>query len=160
MICDWLCVLRIARAYRETQLTRSILLAGAAAFAFTSFTVPVYAQNAEDEPEARQDVVVITGRKKEETLLEAPISVSAYSAEMLESFGAINARDVADLTPGLQIAGDFGRSGERPVIRGISNLRTETAQPVGLFIDGVYVRNGIISEILDNVERGRFGIRT
>lgn len=134
-------------------MSKSFLLAGATALAFTSFAIPAHAQGVEDEPEARQDVVVITGRKKEETLLEAPISVSAYSAELLESFGAVNARDVADLTPGLQIAGDFGRSGERPVIRGISNLRTETAQPVGLFIDGVYVRNGIISEILDNVER-------
>lgn len=153
MVYQLLCVLRIALAHREDELSKSFLLAGATALAITSYSVPALAQGADDEPEARQDVVVITGRKKQETLLEAPISVSAFSAETLESFGAISARDVADLTPGLQIAGDFGRSGERPVIRGISNLRTETAQPVGLFIDGVYVRNGIISEILDNVER-------
>ena len=112
MIYQLLGVLRTTLAYREDELSKSFLLAGATALAITSYTVPAFAQGADDEPEARQDVVVITGRKKEETLLEAPISVSAYSAEMLESFGAINARDVADLTPGLQIAGDFGRSGE------------------------------------------------
>ena len=85
-------------------MSRSFLLAGATAFAFTSFAATAHAQGVEDEPEARQDVVVITGRKKEETLLEAPISVSAYSAELLESFGAVNARDVADLTPAEETA--------------------------------------------------------
>lgn len=135
-------------------MSKSFLMIGAAALAVTAFAAPALAQGADDEEaEARQDTVVITGRKKAETLLEAPISVSAFSAETLEDFGAISARDVADLTPGLQINGDFGRTGERPVIRGISNLRAETPQPVGLFIDGVYVRTGLISEILDNVER-------
>lgn len=134
-------------------MTKTFLLTGAAALAFTSFSLPAAAQDSSDEPEARQNTIVITGRKKEETVLDAPISVSAFSAETLEDFGAISARDVADLTPGLQINGDFGRTGERPVIRGISNLRAETPQPVGLFIDGVYVRNGLISEVLDNVER-------
>ena len=63
-------MLRIALAQREIRLSKSFLLAGAAALAFTSFAIPAHAQGVEDEPEARQDVVVITGRKKEETLLE------------------------------------------------------------------------------------------
>ncbi len=135
-------------------MSKSILLAGATALAITAYTAPALAQDAPtEEPEARQDTIIITGRKKEETLLDAPISVSAFSSETLQAVGALNARDIADLTPGLQINGDFGRTGERPVIRGISNLRAETAQPVGLFIDGVYIRTGIISSILDNVER-------
>lgn len=134
-------------------MSKTVLMIGAAALAMTAYSAPAMAQDAEEEAEARQDTIVITGRKKAETLLEAPISVSAFSAETLQDFGAISARDVADLTPGLQINGDFGRTGERPVIRGISNLRAETPQPVGLFIDGVYVRTGLISEILDNVER-------
>ncbi len=134
-------------------MSKTTLLIGAAALAVTSYSVPAFAQESGDEDEARQDTIVITGRKKEETLLDAPISVTAFSAENLEEFGAISSRDIADLTPGLQINGDFGRTAERPVIRGISNLRSETPQPVGLFIDGVFVRTGLISEILDNVER-------
>lgn len=128
---------------------------GTAAIAMSAYAMPTSAQDVsgDEEAESRQQTIVITGRKKAETLLEAPISVSAFSAETLQDFGALSARDVADLTPGLQINGDFGRTGERPVIRGISNLRAETPQPVGLFIDGVYVRSGLISEILDNVER-------
>ncbi len=134
-------------------MNKPFLLAGAAAMAMTSYAVPAFAQDTDGEPEARQNVIVITGRKKEETLLDAPISVTAFSGEDLADYGAISSRDIADLTPGLQINGDFGRTGERPVIRGISNLRAETPQPVGLFIDGVYVRTGLISEVLDNVER-------
>lgn len=136
-----------------SKTKKNLLMFGAAALAVSAYAAPALAQDQAEEAEARQDTIVITGRKKAETLLEAPISVSAFSAETLQNFGAISARDVADLTPGLQINGDFGRTGERPVIRGISNLRAETPQPVGLFIDGVYVRSGLISEILDNVER-------
>ena len=136
-------------------MSRKFLMIGAAAIAMSAYAMPTSAQDVsgDEEAESRQQTIVITGRKKAETLLEAPISVSAFSAETLQDFGALSARDVADLTPGLQINGDFGRTGERPVIRGISNLRAETPQPVGLFIDGVYVRSGLISEILDNVER-------
>lgn len=142
-------------------MKKAFLFLGVAAFAATSHLEMVHAQSIEDDTgtvsetdsEARLGKIIISGRKKEETLLSAPISVSAFSAETLQNFGAISARDIADLTPGLQIAGDFGRQAERPVIRGISNLRTETAQPVGLFIDGVFVRSGLISEILDNTER-------
>ena len=136
-------------------MSRKFLMIGTAAIAMSAYAMPTSAQDVsgDEEAESRQQTIVITGRKKAETLLEAPISVSAFSAETLQDFGALSARDVADLTPGLQINGDFGRTGERPVIRGISNLRAETPQPVGLFIDGVYVRSGLISEILDNVER-------
>ncbi len=138
-------------------MKKKILLTTAAAVAAFSHTQPIFAQEvaqtAAEEEKSVQSTIVVTGRKREETLLEAPISVSAFDAEALNAVGATSAQDIADLTPGLQISGDFGRTGERPVIRGIANLRSETPQPDGLFVDGVYVRTGIISSILDNVER-------
>ncbi|XQW84274.1 TonB-dependent receptor [Thalassotalea piscium] len=106
-------------------------------------------KNAESEVEK----IVVTGRKQEEFLQDTPLSISAFSASDIADSGISDARDIAALTPGLQINGDFGRNSERPVIRGISNSRPETPQPVGLFIDGVFIRTGIISSILDNVQR-------
>lgn len=127
----------------------------AISFALISSAYSVQAQ--EDQSEGATDEgyekIVITGRKKEEFLQETPLSITAFSSEDIEDSGLIDARDIADLTPGLQINGDFGRTAERPVIRGISNIRPETPQPVGLFIDGVFIRTGVISSILDNVQR-------
>lgn len=112
-----------------------------------------YAQGDDEQQVMVLEELIVTGRKKQETQQSTPLSVSAFSAQLLKDFGATSARDIADLTPGLQINGDFGRANERPAIRGISNARAETAQPVGLFIDGVYVRTGVISSQLENIER-------
>ncbi|XPF93362.1 TonB-dependent receptor [Colwellia sp. RE-S-Sl-9] len=109
--------------------------------------------SSEESATARIEKITVTVRKKEEFLQDSPLSISAFSASDIADSGLSDARDIADLTPGLQISGDFGRNSERPVIRGISNLRPETPQPVGLFIDGVFIRTGIISSILDNVQR-------
>jgi len=99
------------------------------------------------------DEIIVTARKQSESALSAPIAITAFNAASLEEAGIEDLRGVADFTPGLQLNGDFGRNAERPVIRGLSNLRPETPQPVSVFIDGVYIRRGITSNIIDNVER-------
>lgn len=99
------------------------------------------------------NVIIVTARKTEETLADTPISITAFSEETIDDAGLNDVRDIADLTPGLQFNGDFGRNAERPVVRGIANLRPETAQPVSLFVDGVFVRSGLVSTLLDNIER-------
>ncbi len=97
--------------------------------------------------------VTVTARKKDESASTTPISITAFTADALQDAGIVDIRDIAQFTAGLQINGDFGRASERPVIRGIANLRPETAQPVSLFIDGVYVRTGLISSLVEGVER-------
>jgi outer membrane receptor protein involved in Fe transport len=117
-------------------------------------SAPVYAQTQSGEEAAENpNVIIVTARKTSERLSDTPISVTAFSEKTIEDAGLEDVRDIADLTPGLQFNGDFGRNSERPVVRGIANLRPETAQPVSLFVDGVFVRTGVVSTILDNVER-------
>lgn len=114
----------------------------------------VHAQTDPEEGAAEnRNVIIVTARKTSERLSDTPISVTAFSEKAIEDAGLEDVRDIADLTPGLQFNGDFGRNAERPVVRGIANLRPETAQPVSLFVDGVFVRTGVVSTILDNVER-------
>lgn len=115
------------------------------------------AQTSGDEGATQGDgdrpVIVVSARKTEETLADTPIAITAFTEGDIDDAGLDDVRDIADLTPGLQFNGDFGRNAERPVIRGIANLRPETAQPVSLFVDGVYVRTGLVSTFLDNIER-------
>lgn len=103
--------------------------------------------------QVNDDEIIVTGRKISETAMKAPIAITAFSQSTLEDYGIEDLRAVAEFTPGIQLNGDFGRNAERPVVRGLSNARAETPQPVSVFIDGVYIRRGITSNIVDNVAR-------
>ncbi|RKQ71970.1 outer membrane receptor protein involved in Fe transport [Litorimonas taeanensis] len=127
------------------SLKSKLLITGAIIGGLT-LSDAAFAQQAPDE-------IIVTGRKKAETVMQAPIAITAFSAENLESAGIQDLRQVADFTPGLQLSSDLGRNSERPVIRGVANARAETPQPVSVFVDGIYIRRGITSTLIDNVER-------
>lgn len=95
--------------------------------------------------------IVITARKKAETLQSAPITVTALTAESIQRLAF---RDVADISlsvPGLSFGNDFGRQGERPVIRGQASILGESG--VAFFIDGVYTSNSISNINVQEIER-------
>ena len=54
-------------------MSKTFLMVGAAAVAMSAYGAPALAQDAEEDAEARQDVITVTARKKDETLLEAPV---------------------------------------------------------------------------------------
>lgn len=85
--------------------------------------------------------VVVTVRKREETLKDVPISATAITGNMIERRGFTSVKDVAVMVPGLNINSDsVGRS--FIAIRGIGVTLQSTVQPgVGLFIDGIYQPN-------------------
>lgn len=95
--------------------------------------------------------VLVTARRREETLQEIPASVTALSSETIERGGVRNIEDVARLTPGLTFV-SLGSNFALPVIRGLSTNVGESN--VGFFIDGVYQgsRSGMDRQLSD-VER-------
>jgi iron complex outermembrane recepter protein len=131
-------------------LTQSALSVLAMCLAAT----PTFAQ---DKPAASAsgglEDIVVTARKRAENLQDVPVSVAALTGEQLQARGINSLSELAQYTPGLQYSQDFGRTGERPVIRGISALRTEAPQPVSIFVDGAYVKDGALSLLLDDAER-------
>ena len=53
--------------------------------------------------------IVVTARKRDESLLEIPLSVSALTQDMLDRAGIDNPQDLSDIVPGLDFrAVDFG----------------------------------------------------
>lgn len=101
-------------------------------FAATS----VLAADDEEENNLMIEEIIVTARKREESLLEIPLSVTAFSAADIESAGLRNVEDVAALTPGFNVATLFGSDQATPVIRGLSTTIGEAN--VGFFVDGVY----------------------
>ncbi len=97
--------------------------------------------------------IVVTARRIGERLQDVPLSITAMTGKDLEDRSIKSIADLSLLTPGLSYSPDFGRSGERPVVRGISVTRNDAPQPVSIFIDGVYVRDGALSLGLDDAQR-------
>jgi iron complex outermembrane receptor protein len=98
--------------------------------------------------------VVVTARKREEKLLETPITVTAFSAAAIEANAIFDLNDIAAYTPGLSItnAGSSrsDRSYQTLIIRGMTPSAGGNTTTV--FIDGAPISSGFVSGI-DDVER-------
>jgi len=101
--------------------------------------------------------IVVTARKTEETLQDAPVAVSAFGEEDILDRQIQNVDDVARFTPGFVFSKAFGRDTERPVIRGQSNVLAGVQFGVesgaAYFVDGVYYPGDIQSLDLSDLQR-------
>lgn len=84
--------------------------------------------------------VIVTAFKRETSLMETPVAVSALDAASLDRQGVTNIKDLGDLVPSLSIQMDNGQSTPVVSMRGVrSTNTTELGDPaVGLHVDGVY----------------------
>ena len=103
------------------------------------------------------DEVVVTARKREESLQDVPLPVTALSAADIANRQVTSLDDVAKFTPGLVFSKSFGRATERPVVRGLASVLAGTNASVetgaAYFIDGVYYQGAIQSLDMNDVER-------
>jgi outer membrane receptor protein involved in Fe transport len=94
--------------------------------------------------------VVVTARKREESVQDVPIAVSAFSAEQLNDAGVKNVKDMALQVPGVSI--DSG-SIAQVWIRGIGQRDTSSRidGPTGIYVDGVYLarKEGQLLDVFD-----------
>ncbi len=137
---------------------RTVFLAGAAASALAA-GAPAFAQQAtasSDTGVARLDEVVVTARRIEERLQDAPVSVQAFTAEDIEARGAVNLRDLVRATPSLIIDSRTNSADFRPAVRGVSSYFFDPYRNraiVGFFIDGAPVIANLTELPLGDVER-------
>jgi iron complex outermembrane receptor protein len=90
--------------------------------------------------EASTEEILITARKRAESIQDVPLSVTAFDSEQIRRRSILELEDVALLTPGLTFE-DFGGGGFGvPVIRGATQQDiTILEQNVSVFLDGVYL---------------------
>ena len=86
--------------------------------------------------------VVVTAQKREESVQDVPISVTAFSGDAAKKLGFINSVDVAAQTPGLNIGTPVGE-GNNPslVLRGVglNDFNDNNESPVAMYRDEVYI---------------------
>ena len=145
----------------------SLALATGASIAALLSASPVLAQDAPAaaEPAAEQDdggvgEIVVTAQRREERLQDAPLSVTALSADSLAARGIDNLADVSNFAPNLEMhptnrpAG--GGSAFAGYIRGVGtgDFQFPTDPGIGLYVDDVYIARsmgGLLS--LEDIER-------
>jgi iron complex outermembrane receptor protein len=100
------------------------------AFAQESTTPPA------DDRDPGRDIVVITANKREETVQDTAIAVTAVTSEMRDELGIRSITDLTNLTPGLS----YTAGNERVTLRGIGrNTNNFGAEPgVANYTDGIY----------------------
>ncbi|MFW5660221.1 MAG: TonB-dependent receptor [Oceanicaulis sp.] len=139
---------------------RRSIFAGAALLASASalpYAASAQAQDSQAAPAATRDVVTVTARRREESIQDAPIAVTAIGSEDLAEIGAIDLTDVQKLTPNATI--EVARGSNSTLIAFIRGVGQQDPlwgfEPgVGLYIDDVYVARpqGAVLDIFD-IER-------
>ncbi len=137
--------------FRRGRVNALLTISALAVAGAGSWEGPAAAQGAREIGEAALPDIIVTARKREETLQDVPLAVSAFTADRIEREGLRDVADVAFQTPGFSFRSAFGRDADRPVIRGMSNI--QGAANAAFFIDGVFVTGSIASLNLDNLER-------
>jgi len=97
--------------------------------------------------------IVVTARKRVESLQDVPISITAFSAAKLQAMGLGNNDDVANMTVNFNTQAQLGRRLDRPVIRGMSAPATFGEPNASYFIDGVYLSGSVSAYTLGPIER-------
>lgn len=99
--------------------------------------------------------VVVTAKLREESLQEVPLSITAFSADLLEEQQAFDLRDIAALTPGFSAASGSGRGDSTAIaMRGVvPNTSSERFQGVSVFVDGVALSGQLLGLDTTQVER-------
>ena len=149
----------------KSHALRAGLLAGTGFAAFIA--APAMAQDASAEDampyseEAPADpdlnVITVTARRREERLIDVPISVTSFSGEQLEQRGAVDITDIGNYTPNVTLeASRATNSTLSAFIRGIGQQDPVSGfeQGVGIYLDDVYLNRpqAAVLEIYD-VER-------
>ena len=131
-------------------------LSALAAATAAALAAPAYAQTATDE-RSRLEEVVVTASKREESLQDVGLSVSAFDAEALQLGGIDDVSRLELVVPGLNYA--FAGNDAKFNVRGANSTNTylDNSSIVGAFVDGIYkVRASQQTRAFFDVERVEF----
>ena len=137
------------------RLHRTFLFCLAAVVGIVAYTTAP--QAAAQEASALEEIVV-TARKREEALVDIPVAITAFSAEQLIRGGFNSLQDLSFQTAGFHFhkqGGQIpGRFSSRVRFRGMNTNANAPSQQVGtVFLDGVYISDGVSSIDFSNIER-------
>ena len=111
------------------------------AIASLTAAMPTFAQQAEETQGGIQDIVV-TAQRRDESVQDVPIAISAFSAEQLETQGINNTFQLGQYIPNLFALNNTGLgSANGYYLRGLGNTESIATfdPPVGTYVDDIYL---------------------
>ncbi len=124
----------------KAQTLKQLLLAATALGNIAGFSAPAFAQDAAEEAEPGD--IIVTARRREESLQDTPVAITAINAAMIENRAATTIGDLMGAAPNLLITQqNSGAQAANLSIRGLTYADIEKSQDptVGVVIDGVFI---------------------
>ncbi len=119
--------------------------------ATAGFGAPVMAQ---DQRSAGLEEIVVTAQRREASLQDTPIAITAFTEEKLNDLGVFDVSQIGDFAPNVNIGKQPSSNSNMGIfIRGVGNAETSLLidPKVGVYIDGVYMSKtvGGVFDIVD-----------
>ena len=102
---------------------------------------PQTAPQPEDQDRMSRDVVVVTAQKREETVQDTAVAVTAITSQMRDEIGLTTVQDYTNFAPGLTYSTSNDRLGMRGVTRTSNNFGIRSG--ISNYVDGVYFSSAI-----------------
>jgi iron complex outermembrane recepter protein len=146
---------------RATVSTRAVLIAGLLATttplaAQTTSNQPGTSANSGSESEVLLDDIIVTARKRDESLQNVPISIGVVTPAAIANSGSASLLQLETVVPGLNLTKAPTGNSVGVTIRGLGSAPGDPSfeSSVSLFVDGVYApRAREFSSALFDVER-------
>jgi iron complex outermembrane receptor protein len=125
--------------YKHTLFATGAVLAAALATTAQAQTASSKATTAATSNTIEE--LVVTAEKREQSLQDVPVAVSAFTSEKRDLIGITTVQDMTNFTPGLQYSSQLDRTS----LRGLGRLTNEhTAQgAVAVYSDGIYTTSTV-----------------
>jgi iron complex outermembrane recepter protein len=148
---------------RKIGAIRKAILVGSAVVALGLPHAAFAQDEAGEETEATEDGdIVVTARKREESVQTVPIAITAYAAETLAAQNISNFNDLSNSTPGINVTSIAGGTTQQIFVRGLAPANTTTdlnvEANVGTFIDGIYQTSRNTLDMISVLDVGQIEI--
>ena len=150
------------RRVKRCGRTPAVAVTAACFIAFVMTAAPADAQQAQQEEATAGEglgieEIIVTARKREESLQETPISMTVLSASALEDRSLSNISEIGDFAPNVVMAtasgGGGGGNNLEIFMRGVGQVDflITTDPGIGVYIDGVFHSRtfGAVFDLLD-----------
>ncbi|MFL2546810.1 MAG: TonB-dependent receptor [Candidatus Rariloculaceae bacterium] len=140
---------------RRTLLRTSTVAASPAiALAIGLFAAPATTAQAQLAEQNLLEEVVVTARKREESLMDVPVAVSVLTTDFVQAANIMDTYDLYAETPGVDYEETRERLGGRTTIRGVNpGSQNPVNQKVSIFIDGAPIFGTNVSMQYIDLER-------
>ncbi|WP_230293598.1 TonB-dependent receptor [Croceicoccus sp. Ery5] len=146
----------------RVRKAKAALAIGCATGTLMMMTAPALAQDAAatEETAASADAglgeILVTARKRQESILDVPVAITALSGEALQERGIKGFNELNDFVPGLRYQNSSANRNDRGFqtfsMRGMYPGDSPNRQGVTVFVDGVAIPSGAIPGMSD-IER-------